>query len=76
MKIFTDALASMHDAADGIQKFLSNPKDTMGLGKDTFETALNAVSDFRVHKKAWEGVMAAVNPKAKGKAKAKGKTSS
>ena len=69
VKIFTDALESLTAAANKIQGFLANPKD-VSLHAPAFEAAHAALADFRKEKKSWEGMMAAVNPKAKAKSKA------
>ena len=68
--MFTDALEKMTKADDQIQKFLGNPKD-QSLQGPAFESALAALTDFRKEKKSWDGLMSAVNPKAKPKPKAK-----
>ena len=72
VNMFTDALGHITKVADGIQKILANPKDaSLQQGKPAFEFALFALTDFRKEKKAWEGLISAVNPKAKPKPKAK-----
>ena len=71
VKMFT-ALGNITKAADGIQKFLANPKDaSLQQGKPAFEFALSALTDFRKKKKPWEGLMFVVNPKATPKPNAK-----
>ena len=72
VKMFTDALGNITKAADGIQQFLANPKHaSLQQRKPAFLFALSAFTDFRKEKKAWEGLISAVKPKAKPTPKAK-----